>query len=388
MNIVHIISSLQRGGAEMALANLLRHVRTQAEHTVLFFHDGPVRKDIEALGIICLRISAPAGYYNPYFLYKLLQKIKKLDPDCLHTDLWAANLLGRICAWFLRIPCISVIHAMTEHEGKLRATIDRIIPCTPTSYVAVSHDVANSMQRHRRLHRAPCVVIENGIDAQELQTALGDSAVIAKLKTVGQSSFIIGTVGRLIPAKNHALLLTSFAQLRAQAVTAHLVIIGSGSEKENLDKLAQKLALTEHITWIVGHLSHPYYHYFDCYVQPSRSEGLSIALLEALACSRPVIVTGHNKRHPVIQDQENGLVIEADNLQELTHAVKYLFENQARRQEIARRGHETVLQKFCLTKTAQAYLTLLKNTLFAMFNKNSDRIIKIIGNNYFRRVRS
>jgi hypothetical protein len=97
MKLIHIISSLQRGGAEMALANLLSHTKEAATHKVIFFHDGPVRKTIEDMGIPCLQISAAGSYVNPLFAWRLLRAIKQFAPDCIHTDLWAANLLGRTC---------------------------------------------------------------------------------------------------------------------------------------------------------------------------------------------------------------------------------------------------------------------------------------------------
>lgn len=360
MKIIHIISSLQRGGAEMALANLLHTLQNQAEHQVIFFHDGPVRKTIEELGIPCIQIRATGSYANPLFFLRLLKKIKQFAPACIHTDLWAANVLGRICAWLLKIPCVSVVHAMTEHEGKLRATIDRIIPCRPTYYVAVSPAVKESLQKNRRLHQAPCVVIKNGIDAQALQTTgMNKSCTLFSSPNV-HNKFIIGAVGRLIQEKNYDVLLDSFATVCTISADIHLVVVGSGPEEQKLKLLAEQLQIADHVTWVGNQLAHPYYSFFNCFVQPSRSEGLSIALLEALACNLPVIVTGNNKQHPVIQDQMNGLVIEPDDSVALTHALQTYLENPTLRKSYGASGYQTVTTQFSMQQTAQAYQTLFE----------------------------
>lgn len=354
MKIVHIISSLQRGGAEMALANLLTQLQTQATHAVIFFHDGPVRKRIEELGIPCIQIRAWASYANPLFFFRLLHKIKFFAPDCIHTDLWAANLLGRICAWLLKIPCVSVVHAMTEHEGKIRTWIDTVIPCTPTTYVAVSDAVQRSLHQYKRLHTAPCTVIKNGIDAKALQKS-SDVRIEKESET-----FLIGAVGRLIPEKNYAILLHSFAQLAQKHAHAELMIIGSGPEEAKLKLLAKQLQIADKIHWIGNKLAHPYYQFFDCYVQPSKTEGLSIALLEALSFSLPVIVTGKQKSHEVIQDDLHGIVIEPNDVAALTAALQTYIGQPEMRSHYGAAGYQMVTENFSMQATAQEYMKLFE----------------------------
>lgn len=355
MRILHIISSLQRGGAEMALANLLMQLQTHASHAVIFFHDGPVRNMIEDLGIPCIQIRTWGSYANPLFFLKLINKVKFFTPDCIHTDLWAANLLGRLCARLLRIPCVSVVHAMTEHEGRTRTIIDRIVPCTPTTYVAVSQAVQQSLATHKRLHAAPCVIIKNGINAAALQK----NSVAVRIDKQSDT-FLIGAVGRLITEKNYAVLLHSFAQLHKVHEHIELMIIGSGPEEIPLKKLAEQLQISHKINWLGNRLAHPYYQFFDCYVQPSKTEGLSIALLEALSCSLPVIVTGKQKSHEVIQDGLHGIVIEPNDIDALTAALCTYIEQPELRKQYGAAGYQTATERFSMQATAQEYMRLFK----------------------------
>lgn len=366
MNIVHLITSLQRGGAEIALANLLAQLQqhTNQNHAVIFFHDGPVRHNIEQLGIPCYQVSAKGGYINPLFFIKLFIRIRRFMPDCLHTDLWAANLLGRICARLLGIPCVSVLHALTEHEGRLRRWIDRLLPISPTTYVAVSNSIQQSLITYHRYQQAPCTVILNGIDhTSVLQASNNRNSIPATLTSMTNEKFVIGTVGRLIRDKNYHILLESFAKVHAQYAHTHLIIVGSGPEKDYLKSLAKQLNISEEITWIMGKQSYPYYPFFDCYVQPSRYEGLSIALLEALCFSLPVIVTGHATQHEVIQHHKNGLVIEPDDVVLLTKSIRFYMENQASRVQFGKAGFTTVTQQFSMKTTAKQYQDLFNRVI-------------------------
>lgn len=364
LRIIHIITSLQRGGAEVALSNLLAELQlqTQDQHIVIFFHDGPIRNDIENLGIPCYRVAAWGSYANPLFMYRLIKVIKRYAPHCLHTDLWAANLLGRICAKLLVLPCVSVLHALTEHEGRLRTFIDRLVPVSPTTYIAVSQSVYQSLIDYRRYKNTACTIILNGIDHKSVMGASSNTRqyIPASITSMTQETYIIGTVGRLIRDKNYHVLLESFSHIIKKYPHARLIIVGSGPEERNLKLLAEKLGITKYITWIVGQRSYPYYPFFDCYVQPSRYEGLSIALLEALCFSLPVIVTGNNEQHEVIRHKKNGLVIEPNNIEAITQSIIWYIENKQLCNTLGQNGFTTVTQQFSMTTTAAQYQKLFE----------------------------
>jgi glycosyltransferase involved in cell wall biosynthesis len=399
LHIVHIITTLQRGGAEACLANLLATWQQQNNnrHTVLYFRDGPTRQIIEKLGITCYQIAAPGGYANPLFLYRLLRKIKKLHPDCLHTDLWAANLLGRITAYFLSIPCISVIHIVAEHDGALRALIDRLIPITPYRYITVSESVRRSFIRKPRYALNKLVTIPNGINATQVIAAgqAGKTNLLNPLPAfahaersrsmkrssgvypelcrggghgrMSENGFLIGAVGRLVDFKNYPLLIKSFSQIAPRYPQAQLMIVGSGPEETALRQLTQDLALTERVTFIVGQQAMPYYQFFDCYVQPSFYEGLSIAVLEALCFSLPVIVTSQDGQHDIITNNQNGLIIPSNDLNALTQALIKLIENPKLRTQLGTAGYETATTTFAIARTAQAYTKVFEEAVGGKF---------------------
>lgn len=305
MNSIHIISSLERGGAQRCLID-------QNPQTVIYFHDGPMRQELEKLGARCIRIQAPGGYVNPLFLWRLWRTIKRFQPETLRTDLWAANLYGRIIAKLVRIPCTNVMHNEPTLNGTVRNLIDRLVPFTATKIIAVSKSIQKKIPGS--------VYVPNSINAERLY----QEAAAQKILPLPEG-FIIGTVGRLVPVKNYDILLRSCAELVNRFPQLRLVIIGSGPQEQALRALATQLKLNQYASFLGDQPAAGYYQHFDCFVQPSQSEGLSIALLEALAFKVPVIVTSPDGVHEVVQDGVQGRLIKPGDAQALTQALVHLM---------------------------------------------------------------
>lgn len=340
LKIVHVITSLKMGGAEMVLATLLREfikLYPECEHHVIYFHDGPMRAQIEALNI-----SVAACSYTPKSLYGLYQLLKKIKPDVIHSSLWSANFLARIYALLLGVPIACALHTVAEHAGKIRTFLDKLLPVQPQRYIAVSIGVAHSYHNVLRVDPVHMCMIPNGITVPQY---------VPKKRT---DIFTIGAVGRFVPVKNFDLLIKSFAQLHVRHVATCLMLVGVGPQEDYLRALVQQLHLDDVVTFIIGKSAHDYYQEFDCFVQPSAYEGLSIALLEALSYQLPVIVTGSAAQHDVIVHCKHGLVVEPTQ-DAITRALEYIFEHAQEAEIYAHKGHELVLHNFTAQRMAQRY---------------------------------
>lgn len=352
--LVHVITSLKQGGAETVLCQLIAGLRNDFNQTVIYFYDGPLRAQIESQGIRCIRITAWGNYANPLFFFRLAYRISQQRPQCIHTVLWAASFLGLIVATWLGIPCVRSVHTVVEHEGKIRRWLDRLMPLCPTKIVAVSPTVARSLA-HTKYH-ANVITIPNGIDYELIQELSKQPPPIPLSTT---HTLIIGTVGRLVSVKNYPLLIDSFASLVQTSPDIHLVIVGSGPQEQQLRQQVAQKKLTEHVTFVVGQRAYPYYRHFTCFVQPSAYEGLSLALLEAMSCALPVIVSAqYNNKHDVITDEITGLVIQPNNQQALTNALKQVITNPARAQQWGIAAQDLVKKEYTGTNMIAHYKEL------------------------------
>ncbi len=328
----------------------------QFEHRVIYFYDGPYVQKIRELGVPVYQVKGLVALYDPVFMVRFFSLIKALQPDCLHTVLWAANFLGRIAAWKYHIPLVQALHNNQDQNGFMRRLIDRFSPRISGPIVAVSEGVQESVARF-----APWVdtrllcLIKNGIDVHEVQTRAGEETITRAQLTLEKSDFIIGTVGRFEPVKNYAFLLTAFAVLYDKYRRERLVMVGQGSQEQFLRQRAYYLGIDEAVRFVIGQPAYRYYGLFDCFVMTSYKEGLSMALLEAMSMGLPCIVTVSEPRHDVLVHEETGLLVPAHDPQALADAIDRLVRDEQLRLSLGAAAKRVVEQSFTLDSMVKGY---------------------------------
>lgn len=150
------------------------------------------------------------------------------------------------------------------------------------------------------------------------------------------SPLVILTVGRLVPVKGYDLLLGAACLLRDRGLNFRWDIVGDGPLRKQIEEEIGAKGLREHVR-LLGALDNPYplMRRCDIYVQPSRSEGYGIAVCEARAFCRPVIVTDFKVASGLVDDSVDGLICEM-NAESLADAVMRLSSQQLREQFSAR----------------------------------------------------
>lgn len=347
MKILYIITSLHRGGAELVLQDIVSGLHQQYEQKVLFFYDGPVRISLEERGIGCIKVSFWWCRYDPIFCMHLLFLIIKHRPAVMVSSLWAANFFARCIGFFLAIPVINCLHAQPEHEGALRNFLDRYTFGAAHQLVAVSEELARRCKEKYQLPDQKLLVIKNGI-------------TIVRTRDIKKNNVIkIGAVGRFVPVKNFALLIHAFHQLSHLYNHIELIIVGGGPLEQELRALITALDLNHRITLHIDQDAQLFFPHFDIFVQPSWSEGLSRALLEALAHRLPVIVSGTKKNHALIVHQQHGLIIDPSELTELIDALHVLLNNHDIRKKYAENGYNLVAEHYSVQHMIKNYKHLI-----------------------------
>ena len=366
--LVHVISNLGIGGAETVLYQLLcRLDMKQFDHKVICFYDGPYVQKIRDLGIPVYQVKGFVSLYDPVFFARFFSLIKQLQPDCLHTVLWAANLLGRMVAWKYKLPLVQALHNNQDQNGFLRRCIDRFSPKVSGPIVAVSEGVGQSVVAYTPwVNTQRMCIIKNGIDALEVQKRAALDPVSREDLGLLSDNFVIGTVGRFEPVKNYAFLLTAFAVLYDKYRKERLVLVGQGSQEHFLKRRAYYLGIDEHVTFISGQPAYKYYPLFDCFVMTSYKEGLSMALLEAMSMGLPCIVTCSEQYHDVLVHEENGLLIPPGNPQLLADALDRLAQDSALRIRLGSAAKKTIEQSFTIDSMINGYMKIYQKAMAEM----------------------
>jgi glycosyltransferase involved in cell wall biosynthesis len=168
-------------------------------------------------------------------------------------------------------------------------------------------------------------------------------------------------VGRLHAQKGLDVLLAAFQQLlrRDPARMACLQIIGDGPLRGDLTRLAERLDLAGHVQF-VGQTDQvlEYLQQADVFVLPSRGEGMSNALLEAMACGLPVVASDIPGNIDVVAHEHNGLLFAADDSHSLAQALASLLGQPALRERLGRTARQTVEHRYSLNAVADSYIAL------------------------------
>ncbi|KKP29342.1 MAG: Glycosyl transferase group 1 [candidate division TM6 bacterium GW2011_GWF2_30_66] len=352
--LLHITSSLKIGGAEAVLCDIVRKLGNQEfEHQVIYFHEGPNLEKIKKMGVTCYKASGIFCLYDPAFFIKLFFLVKKLKPDLIHSLLWSANVSSRLVAKLLRVPNVSAYHLDIYNDGFFRNTIDKTTRGFSKSIIAVSDDVAASLGKVKEACKIK--IIKNGIDFSEVHKNSLQGVIEKQDLGFENTDFIVGAVGRLVEQKNFQLLLRSFAKVCAIKDNARLVIVGVGPQENYLKNLSLELGIRDKVKFIIGKKACNYYPIFDCFVQSSIKEGLSIALLEAMSFELPCIVTNGEKPHEAIKNLENGLVVASQDEHELVNAIIKVIEDNSFSRNLAINAKNTVLENFAIDNMVKKY---------------------------------
>ncbi|MEX0672283.1 MAG: glycosyltransferase [Candidatus Babeliales bacterium] len=374
IRIVHVISSLKIGGAEAMLCDLISHLDLeQFDNHIIYFHEGPHVLRLRRMGVPTYHITGFFCRYDPVFCLRFLWRIFRLRPHCLHTSLWSANVLGGLVARLFRIPYINAIHLATNKESEdvnttFRMLLDRLVFNGAYKIVTVSDDVASQLHKNYAPTITPArvAVIKNGIDHIYIHAQAEKMGISRQSLGLSDRHFIIGTVGRLIPRKNHAWLLDIFASFAANHSLARLIIVGEGQLENTLKDQVRALRLEDKVLFITGGASaYPYYPLFDCFALPSLSEGLSIALLEAMSFGIPSIVAHPQKIHEVIKEGVSGFIVDPTNPLDFLEVLEKLKTDKSLRKRIGTAAHKEVQSEFNVDRMVQGYTAAFKEAYSA-----------------------
>ncbi len=208
-------------------------------------------------------------------------------------------------------------------------------------------------------------LIPNGIDTElfkpmERNEALADALGIGKLK----EERIIGFVGELREKKGLATLLGAYAHVNKSQPTTLLIVgdIRAGEDKKQFEEL--QLSIPNSRIIITGYVSNhdlpSYYSVMDVFVHPSLRDGLPNALLEAMACEKPVIATPVGGVLDLISDCENGRIVPVNDVNSLTRIIQEVLSDKSLQKHLGTSARQTVQSRFALEQELDGNLGLYR----------------------------
>ncbi|MBV8992975.1 MAG: glycosyltransferase, partial [Pseudonocardiales bacterium] len=291
MRVLHVITGLAAGGAEQLLRDLLRHSRCEAE-VVTLTNAQALAEEIRADGTLVTELGMRHNT-DVAALLQLARLIKRGDFDIVHTHLYRACLYGRLAARWASVPtivatehslCADLIEGRPVNRPGIRAlylAAERLGQMT----IAVSPTVVDLLVRWG-IPRRRIRMIRHGIDVNSFRFDHAQRRRVRAQLGIDPAARVVGTVGRLVPAKRVELLVQAIRDL-AETV---LLLVGEGSARPALEQLVQHWGLGDRVIFtgesrdISALLSA-----IDVYATASPHETFGIAVLEAIASGLPTI---------------------------------------------------------------------------------------------------
>jgi glycosyltransferase involved in cell wall biosynthesis len=294
MKVLHLITGLGVGGAELQLRSILQYTRHDAE-VVTLYNPGPVADMIRADGG---RVRSLGMTSNTQItaLNELRRMIAHGRYDVVHTHLYRSQIYGRPAAWLAGVPVIvSTEHSIGEthlERRKMTASVRALYLATERMSdmtVAVSETVRERLITWGVPGRK-VAVIPNGVDLTRVEFDLTARGKVRAEFGLAPSDYVIGVLGRLDPTKQFDLVIEAAAPLLGDG--RRLLIVGKGDEREHLEEVARSSGVADRVIFagerhdVAAMLSA-----MDLFVASSKQETFGLSVLEALANGAPVLYT-------------------------------------------------------------------------------------------------
>ena len=341
IRVGYCIDSFEIGGTEL---NAIRTVEAldlrRFQVTVFHLHrTGPLRARYEALGLRLLHL--PIGrLYSPRTArqgVRFLRLLRREGIEIVHTHDVYTNIFAAPWARLAGCRVIASRRWLDAVPRPALAPVNRYSYRLAHRVVVNSSVVARLMIDKERVPAARLVELPNFLEERAFHRVTDELRGTRRRNWgVPPGAFVIGTVARLAPVKNHAMALRALQRLEEDV---HLVLIGAGPSRRELEELARQLRIDRrvHFTGQLLEAENPH-QFFDVSVLCSRSEGFPNAIIEALAVGCPVIATPVGGVPEIIADRETGLLVPVDQDDALAATVQELRRDAALRRRLSEAG--------------------------------------------------
>jgi sugar transferase (PEP-CTERM/EpsH1 system associated) len=287
----------------------------------------------------------------------IYQVLRRTRPHVLHTHAWGTLLEGLVAGRLARVPFIVHGEHGTLQLSRRQVTAQRWGWTRVDELLSVSSRLAERMARDVGFPIDRIRVIRNGVSLDRFSTDRRAQARAAL--NVPDDAVVIGAVGRLVDVKDHAGLIDSMALLRSRGRRVLAVIAGDGPLRPALEERIQRQGV-EGLVRLLGHREdvESVFAAMDLFVQPSRSEGMSNTVLEAMASGLPVVATRVGGADEMIIDGVSGLLVAPADVPALAGALERVIADQALRAAMGTEGRNRAHAEFSLRQMVANYQAL------------------------------
>jgi glycosyltransferase involved in cell wall biosynthesis len=365
ISVMHVIDTGGPGGAETVFLQIAAGLdRARFKSVVVVGDQGWLPRQLEQRSLAPHILSAQGSFKIGYFL-TLRRLLRESRIDVIVAHLYGSAIYASLLGRLMGVPVVSVLHGQSDvaHSDRLAPLRSAIVRRGSRKVVFVSENLKDHLAARLRLTESQCAVIPNGVDTEVFHPGR-DRSLRSEL-ALADDTILVGAVGNVRGPKAFDVLLQAARRLLDRSPRFHFVIAGDCDNAlgRELLELSRRLDIERRVTFLglradVVRILHN----LDIFVLSSRTEGFSIACIEAMACGVPVIATRSGGPEEILEGGA-GTLVPTDDPAAIAQAVDDVASSQSLANTLTVKAQQRVQQRYSLGSMISQYERLLESLI-------------------------
>ncbi len=353
--VLHVVHGLGRAGGERKLWELLSRLdRSRYEIAICAVgKSGLMEEDFRSLGYD-LHILPRKWRYDPRLVFAVAQLMRAFRPDLVQTTLFFADIIGAAASCLVRPRALLSWEVITHPLNLRRQLMYWALRRRFDMVVTVSDSIQRFAIEKRHQDPRKVTTIHYGVDLKHFCPRPKRGTLAQQIGAPEATLF--GTVAHFRRQKGHVYLVEAAAKVVASHPEAHFVLVGVGPELEAVRARAEQLGVSGHVHFLgLREDVREVLNEVDVFVLPSLWEGFPNVVLEAMACSKPVIATAVEGTAELVVHGQTGLLVRPADVEDLAKALVTLLEHPGLSAQFGAAGRTRVEEHFSVEHQVAAF---------------------------------
>ena len=370
---MHILGNFGPGGAEMGVVRLVKALsKGDFTHSVCSIGPNVTMKELLPKGVKCHSLGIKGSSYTVF--YALIKLLKSTGTTIAHVNNLAPWFDVAFASKLAGCACIETFHGIEDDIERFsapRRLLLRTAASMTRSLTAVAETTANRLNKLTRITRTKIRVIPNGVDTESFKpiSSWQEKTGLRRALNLPISAILFGCVAALRPVKDHEGLLKTLQKALSgrhenRSPEIYLLLIGDGILRGQLEVLCENLGIKRHVIFLGRRNDiQKILQALDVFVLNSKTEGMSYAVLEAMASGLPVIATAVGANTELIDHGKEGYLIPQGDINCMTQDIARIISDTSLIKTMGISARKKIVENYSLEKMISAYQELYKGTL-------------------------
>jgi len=362
--LLFFITTLRIGGAERLVRELVMRIDRRRFKPLVAGLDGrgEEAERIRQAGVPVFDLRAYSSWQIAAAARRLRRLLRAERIALVNAHMSHASIVARLAAATCGVPVVSTCHIMEQRFLPWHFWLNRLTSRWCAREICVADCVRRWQQKRTGLPESFFAVVQNGVDLARF-ASLPPRADLRRRLGMSENALLVGGLGRFDRQKGFDIFIRALASPTLRGVEFAAALAGYGPEQDALRRLAADCK-AKNLQILAPQTAENFLPALDICVIPSRWEGMSLVLLEAMACGLPIVASAIPANQEVVNVDEScaARLVAPGNPEELAQALREMLLSPQLRHELARRSQERA-QNFSLEKMVRGYEEIFADVL-------------------------